>query len=360
MKKICFQISNIELCGGTERVCAEIANGLSGRGYDVTILTLGRSSKSYFALNPQIKVIALRRNFLLYKLRYKKWLTIFLLRLFVRLYNMDIMIDVDTLLSNETLKAIRGTKCKHIAWDHYNYHFCINDKRRTEALDLIKKYSNALVVLTKADKEQYVEKEDMLVSFVSQIYNPLTFEIDKVISHVQKKVLAVGRFAMQKGFDLLLKSWKKVEDRVNDWELHIYGYNGEDTGDVFSTYDSLNLKRVKLHCSTSDIAEKFAESSIFVLSSRFEGLGIVLLEACASSLPIVSYNCPYGPSEIVKDGENGFLVEPENIDKLAESLIILILDEEKRKSMGEKSFEIAKKFSKDEVVDQWVNLIDSL
>ena len=360
MKNICFQISNIEKSGGTERVCLMIANALSQQGYNVHVMSWGRTCQTFFPKSEGVCITAMRTNAVLYRLRYKKWLTCWLIRRFVKRKHIDVMIDVDTVLSNETIPALRGTQCKHVAWDHYNYYFCQQEERRVSALNLIKSNSDAMVVLTKADRLLYVDKEGVEPSKIHQIYNPLTFELDKCMLHLQHKVLAVGRFSSEKGFDLLLQAWKIVESQVSDWTLEIWGDTGNDTGDVYATFERLSLQRASLHPATSDIRTKFESAGIFVLSSRFEGLGIVLLEACAAGLPIVSFDCPNGPNEIVEDGVNGYLVEAENIEKLADAIINMIHDDEGRARMGQNAFEMSQRFSLEKIVNQWQDLIESL
>lgn len=358
--KICFQIFNIELSGGTERVCLMIANELAERGYDVTILSRGRVTETFFPVSDKVKVFAMRRNYILYRLRYKTWLTKFLIKRFVRKHSIDIMIDVDTYVSSETIPAIQSTRCKHVAWDHFNFYFCMNDAKKKSVLELIKKHSSRFVVLSRADEMLYMKNAGIDRNLIRQIYNPLTFEESRCLNHTDNVVLAVGRFSYQKGFDLLLKAWQIVEKRVEDWRLEIWGENKSDTGNVHEVFRQLRLKRASLHPATPNIRNQFANASIFVLSSRFEGLGIVLLEASAASLPMISFDCPNGPSEIIEDGVNGYLVEPENIEALAEAIVRMIQDEDGRKRMGQAAYQTSKRYSLESIVNQWESLLNSI
>jgi len=337
-----------------------LANELCRKGYNIYILSWHRKGLPYFPCDKRITIAAMRKNFILWKLRYKKKLTIWLIRKYIRQHKIDVVIDVDTILSNETIPALKGLKTQLISWDHFNHNFCRQEVRRLNALSLIKRYANAMVVLTKADKEMYIKKEGIKENIIHQIYNPLTFEYKMPLTHYNKKVLAVGRFNPQKGFDILLKAWKIVEQEINDWTLEIWGYDGNDTGNVSQVFSKLNLQKASLHPTHHNIQEKFEDSSIYVLSSRYEGLGIVLLEASACALPLISFDCPNGPNEIIEDGINGYLVEPENTAALAQSIIKMIKDKKKRKRMGLAAYKKSKQFSLTSITKQWINLIENL
>lgn len=156
---------------------------------------------------------------------------------------------------------------------------------------------------------------------------------------------------------MLLKSWLLVEKQVSDWSLEIVcGY-----GD----YQALELEAKAMGCRnvictgpTNDVPSVMAAASIFALSSRFEGFGLVLTEANACSVPAVSYDCPVGPNEIITDGVDGLLVEPENVEQFAEKLLVLIKDDQLREEMGKKAYESSKRFAMDRILQQWVELIE--
>ena len=136
--------------------------------------------------------------------------------------------------------------------------------------------------------------------------------------------MAAGRYAPQKGFDKLINAWSIVVQNHPDWKLYIYG-DGELRDELQQLINRLQLQNsCFLEHTTSDIAAKYAESSIFVLSSVYEGFGMVITEAMSCGLPVVSFACPCGPKDIIQNDINGLLVEPDNIDQLAEKISILI------------------------------------
>lgn len=361
MKKICFFIDDISQCGGTERVCLIIANKLCSLGYNVKILNVINKKPPFFECDSRISLYTLLNNPIERKLKYKKWYKRWKMRHLLLHWGIDVVIDVDTTLSNITIPAVHNTSIKTISWDHYSYYKAKEYQPRMDALELIKQHNVPLVVLSKADWELYINKENVNPKRIIQIYNPLTFESNDYIKHDSKKVISVGRFSHEKGFDLLLKAWSIVETQHPDWVLEIWGDNGLNMSkQLHDLKIQLHLQNVFLNKTTKDVRSKMTDASIYVLSSRFEGLGIVLLEAAAMSLPLVSFNCLNGPREIVKDGKNGFLVEPENIDELANKIMILMEDGELRHKMGLNAFETSKQFKLPAIIKQWIQLIESL
>ena len=175
-------------------------------------------------------------------------------------------------------------------------------------------------MLTNGNKKEW-KLNNLLV-----IPNPLSFypENNQLSTLENKKVLAVGKHSYQKGFDRLIKSWKHVSERYPNWELDIYGTINESMG-LEKLAKSLNLDHsINLYPPEKNIGEKYKEASIYVMSSRYEGFGMVLTEAMAYGVPCVSFDCPFGPSDIISHNKNGMLVENGHIETLSESIIKLI------------------------------------
>lgn len=190
---------------------------------------------------------------------------------------------------------------------------------------------------------------------ISVIPNFITHFPEITSKCTNKQVIAAGRYDPVKGFDMLLQAWKNVFEKHPDWHLDIYGSGNRDEYQQMA--DNMGLHNV-VHCNgpVADIYEKYKESSIFVLSSRNEGFGLVLLEAMASGLPVVSFDCPCGPSDIVRHGKDGFLVENGNIQQLADGLCVLIENPSMRIDFGQKAMVNVRRFSKDNIMKQWISL----
>lgn len=358
-KNICFTIRNIDCGGGTERVGLRLANALAERGYNVWMVSYdAKQGKPFFYCNPRVKLwTILGHGGFERKMRWQFWYGAWKFRRFLKKILIDVVIDIDTFNALWTAPAIRGLNIRWISWDHFNLDYCKGPKRE-KALELVSREADYLVLLSKADKANYLEKTLVPQEKIVQIYNPLSFEVPLPINHLgQKRVTAIGRISFQKGFDLLLQSWLLVEKEVDDWTLEIVCGYGDWNG-LRKEAEDMGCKHVVCSPPTQDIPEKLAETAIFALSSRFEGFGLVITEAMTCSVPTVSYACPQGPAEIIKDGEDGLLVEPENVKQFAEKLLVLINDEGLRAKMGKAAFENSKRFSMDSIIREWIKLIE--
>lgn len=359
MKKICFTIRNIDCGGGTERVCICLANALVEKGYEVYIVDYdSKKHIPFFSCNPQIKLwTILSHGGFERKLRWQFWYSSWKFRRFLKKHCIDVVIDVDTFNALWTAPAVRGLNIKWISWDHFNLSYCKGGKRR-RALELVGREADKLVLLTKADVNDYINNTSVPHCKIKQIYNPLSFEIDEEIDHSgQKRITSIGRISFQKGFDLLLKSWKIVEDSVNDWELEIVcGYGDWEALQAESI--ALGCKNVRCLPPSKNVVDKLKKTAVYALPSRFEGFGLVITEAMSCSVPVVSYNCPQGPKEIICDGEDGFLVEPENYKLFADKLIHLMKDDVMRQKMGKSAYMNSKRFYMKNILPQWIDLIE--
>ena len=210
------------------------------------------------------------------------------------------------------------------------------------------------VVLTDEDRRNWHELDN-----VTTIPNPLNVFPTIESNQSARKVIAAGRYCYQKGFDLLLRAWAIVNEKHKDWHLDIYGA-GKNV-EYKNLVNTLNIcQNVGINPPTDNIYAKYADASIFVFSSRFEGFGMALLEAMATKLAVVSFACPCGPKDIISDGNDGVLVTNEDIQELADKICYLIENEEERKSMAENAKLKAMQYSVDNIMHRWIRLFESL
>lgn len=217
-------------------------------------------------------------------------------------------------------------------------------------MERLGKRFSSFVVLTEGNKNEWQRLDNIIV-----IPNPLPFESSEASTLENKIVICVGKISFQKGQDLLQKAWAGVHQKYPEWELHWYGKEDLDFLDTRNLEHNIHYFRPE-----KDIQKKYLDASIYVMSSRFEGFGMVLIEAMEFGLPCVSFNCDYGPSDIIEDGVDGFLVEKENTEQLAEKLRLLIQDKELRKTMGAKAKDHVKRFNAQRIVEQWDTLFKEL
>jgi glycosyltransferase involved in cell wall biosynthesis len=160
--------------------------------------------------------------------------------------------------------------------------------------------------------------------------------------------------------EYLVDTWTKVNKKHPDWALHMYG-EGEQKHMLLQMIKEAGLERtIIVHQPTPMIMDKYLESSAFLLTSRFEGLPMVLIEALACGLPVVSFDCPWGPADIIRDGEDGFLVEYLNTDMASQRVCQLIENVQLRKNMSAKARINVQRFNRDVVMKQWLDLFGVL
>lgn len=213
-----------------------------------------------------------------------------------------------------------------------------------------------VIILTSEGAKDWPE-----LTNISIIPNPISTPVEgkqtDILSH---NAIAVGRYAPQKGFDMLIPAWSIVAQRHPDWKLHIYG-EGDLKEKFTKLIDELQLNNnCLLHHTVSNIAEKYCMSSIFVLSSRYEGLPLVLGEAMAYGIAPVAFACPCGPRDMITNGKNGLLVENGNIEQLAKQICYLIENENIRIEMGRQAKIRAKDFTMEAISQQWKSLFEEL
>lgn len=376
--KIVYITPALYMAGGVERVLSIKANYFAEQfGYDITIiLTEGKGKPLAYPLSDKIKVVNLDVNF------EELWTCSFVKKVFVYLRKqwqykrklkaelMRIRPDITDSLLRREINFITKIKdgSKKIGELHVNRanyrNFEANESNWLKELfakfwmkNLIAhlKKLDKFVVLTEEDKAAWTELDNVVA-----IHNPVSFKPASVSPLTEKRVIAVGRYVYQKGFDLLLRAWKKVETECPDWRLDIFGDGDRSQYEQLAEELGIDSSRCHLNAPTNQIQKEYINSSVFAVSSRFEGLSMALLEAAACGLPIVSFACPCGPRDLISDGVDGLLVEKENVDALADSLVKVMKSPETRERMGSAILKKTELFRIDYLAEQWRRLFESL
>lgn len=359
--KLLYITNGITGAGGLERVLAIKASLLAENlGYEVHILSLNEEdTEPFFEFSPKIirHSLSVDGNALQYIKMYRNGL-----QHKVKVIQPDVISVCDDGLKGFFIPRILGKKIPCIYERHVSKNISLdllNANQLTKILPTLKgKLMNylsndfdAFVVLTTGNSTEWRMTNNLKV-----IPNPLSFFPVNNALLGEKKVIAVGKQSYQKSYDRLLQIWKQASEGITDWQLHIYGAQAasERLPELASVLGVQNT--VFFHEPDINIEKRYLESSIFVLSSRYEGFGMVIIEAMSCGLPVVSFDCPHGPGDIISNKKNGFLVENGDNDEFATKLKLLMQDENLRRQFGACGKQSVKKYVPEIIVKEWDEL----
>lgn len=374
--KLMYCIRGLSNSGGMERIITQKMNYLSQNyNYNIYVITTDQHDKEkYFYLNEKIKHIDLGINYLddINKNFFKRILIYIQkqkkhekkLKNIINEIKPEILISLGDEDRNFIYK-FKNKNIKIVREHHFNKNYLLQNETRNfiyklkayymyfKDIYLVNKYDE-FIVLTEEDKEKWHNKK------IKSIPNFINNIPEKSSNYENKKIISVGRLEYQKGYDILINVWNIISKKYPNWILEIYG-EGIERESLQNKINKLGLeKSFILKGTVKNIQDKYLESSIYIMSSRFEGMPMVLLESMAYGLPVVSFDCPCGPKDIIKDNEDGFLVKFGNIEQMAEKIEKLILDEEKRKFFGKNARKNIQRYSQDKIMNQWKELFESL
>ncbi len=374
--KIVYLTPALYMAGGVERVLTLKANYFAEHfGYDITIiLTDGKDKPLFYPLSDKVKVLHLDINFeelwscsfikkvfvyLKKQRQYKKLLTAKLMQLrpdiTISLLRREINFLNDIKDGSKKIGELHVNRANYRNFEANETNFLKNIFQKFWMQNLVGhlKKLDRFVVLTHEDRQAWKE-----LANVEVIPDPLSFTPKSISPLTSKRVIAVGRYCYQKGFDLLLQAWAIVEQQCSDWELAIYGTGDRKPYEELAS--ELSLKRCALNGSTQDIEAEYIKSSLFAFSSRFEGFGMVLVEAMSCGVPVVSFDCPCGPKDIIHHSEDGLLVPSGDVHLLAESIITLIKDEDGRKQMSLNAKNNSERYRMNDLASKWKQLFEGV
>lgn len=355
--KICFFVSDFTKIGGIERVTSTLVTQLNNRAdceIEIVSMFKGKSDANY-ELPGNIKTVyLLNRSHGVKPHSIKRIIALFSniksVRRYFRNNKYDLVVGQSFPMS--LILYMSGLQKNLIAVEHvYSGYY---NKAVQSVRDYVYSRIRQVVVLTNADKQFFSNRIGN--RSIEVIPNPVrTVSGEKAKLH-NKKIITVGRLEYQKGYDNLISIFRAIHERHPDWTMDIYG-EGSLRDALQHQIDGAGLSgAVKLCGVTKDIDSKLKESSIFVMSSRFEGFGMVLVEALSRGVPCVSYDCPNGPGDIISTGVNGILVQNQNREELRKALEKLIKDAALRKELGSNGPDSVQCFSENVIADKWYRL----
>jgi glycosyltransferase involved in cell wall biosynthesis len=378
--RLVYFIPSLYNPGGMERVLTEKLNYLSAiEGYELTVITTEQNARiPYFSIDPRVKLLHLDINYnsdfnkgIIARVLSKRKKDIqyrMLLTNFLSVYKADICISLGgkeisilPTLKDESIKILelhfaKSFRAQFISSRNSGVIWKLIGKLRTWQLIQESKKFRKVVALTEHDKSDWQKTN----SNVIQIYNPTPFTVGRDSDLSKLKVLSVGKLDAQKGYDFLIEIWSHVAKKHPTWILEIFG-QGEWDDKLQKQINNSGLQRqVQLKGLSKNVRQEYLNSSIYVMTSRYEGFPMVLLEALACGLPCISFDCKYGPNELIRNGENGFLIPEWEIQLFADKICELISDEELRNTMSLNSLRFAEQFTIDKIMKEWTSLFNNL
>jgi len=370
--KLIYLTTQLYTKGGIERTLVDKANWLVNRGHEVLFVTYEHNNTPFsYPLSPGVCHVDLDCCFFrIFKYPvYKRFFAYARLRkdFCSRLkdvlvgFNPDIVVIAtpnteiflhDIVAISKPIKVIIES---HLAFEHHNLHptafierwvhFLYSPLKAMKSADMV-------ITLTKGDAENWKRLGGVCVKTLP---NPLSFVYSlhtKSYSTITPRIICVGRLNKQKRFDRLINAFSLIAKKYPDWCVDIYG-SGEDEEILRNQINALGLnQRVILHKSTEDIVSQYHNSQFLVLSSDYEGFGLVIIEAMACGLPVVATDCPYGPFDIIADGETGLLCKMD-VQDLANKMEWMMTHEAERKEMAIKAHDSVVRYKQDVVMKEW-------
>ncbi|TDE02277.1 glycosyltransferase family 4 protein [Flavobacterium sandaracinum] len=362
--KLLYVVPNINNEGGVARVLSIKANYLIEKlGYEVHILTQNEGfSPLFYSFNSNIFFhdMVLKGNLLQFFNSFSIGL-----KTKIKTIQPDVIIVCDNGLKAYLIPFILKIKIPLVLEMHSSKFI---EERKLDKSIFTKAVAKATLVFKKIGIQQYdrfvVETSGSIAEWNIKntivIPNPLWFASNKVSALENKKGIAVGRHTYEKGFDRLLQIWKKVVAKHPDWILEVYGKSSGNV-DLKVVAENLNIgNNIVFHEPVQDIEQKYLEASFYLMTSRFEGFGMVLIEAMASGLPCVAYDCPCGPRGIISQGEDGFLIKNGNESDYVKAVETLIENNTVRNEMGTKAKVSSKKYHIDAIMETWNQLFTGI
>ena len=322
--RIVYEIERLSTNGGIERILTAKASYMAEQwGWDIIILVLYKGcEESFFPLSPKVRVECLNIT--------PTYNIVTVPLALYRLNKIILRIKPDIYITFQHIGAVSCLLNTHHTKTIYESHGVKQKMIHPFAINIAERHADAIVALTHSNAANFNHAKKIAIIPNFSTLNPQTFP-----NYYTKAVVSIGRDCWEKDFSRMNRLWMNVAEKNPDWQLQI-------------------------HHNTTDVVKAYTGGSIFIMTSRFEGFPLVLIEAMQCGLPCIAFDCLYGPREIIKDGENGFLIPYDDDSLFIEKLTYLMEHPEVRERMGKAAQRTAAKYNKNQIMNQWKELLTQL
>lgn len=361
MRNICFLLGNVQGNGGIARVVSIIANELcKNDNYRITLISYCPAAEpAGYAYSEKIEFAQLYSERIPMTKAILAGNAVGRLKKTLAEAKADVLIACGALYFPLAVLAAAKSKAKCFCWEHSDPAGTSDHKFQMLSRKIAVKKADKIIVLTKAAREYYDKMLGAGEEKLLQIYNPVSNKAANSAHYdaESKKILSVGRLTYQKNFQLLVEIAETVLAEHSDWMWDICG-EGEDRAELEKMIEGKGLEtRLFLRGQVKDIYQKYREYAFLVMTSRYEGFPMSLIEGAANRLPLVAFDVPTGPAEIISDGENGYLIEADKKELMTGRICALIENAELRKRMSARAYEGSKSFELKGIIKTWEGIL---
>lgn len=364
MTRVCFLLGGFQGNGGIGRVTSILVNQFCQEdNLEIhTISYLQDQRTMLYGINPEV------HSHVLYRVPYSMTKALLIhhalqkVRDILKKNKIDLLIACGALYYPVGIMACKGIKTKCICWEHTNPAISSDYKFQNVCRRYAARRSDYIVVLTKTAEEYYKENLPGCKGKISQIYNPITENASRSAQYASnsKKIISVGRLASPKNFERLITMAAHILPEYLEWTWDIYG-DGELKDSLQKMIEENNLTtQIRLMGQVSDLYDRYANYAFMVMTSRYEGFPMSLIEGAANRLPLISFDIPTGPNEIIVDGVNGFLIDSDSDKDMIRKIRHLIENQALRRSMSNEVYRLTKVFAMERILKQWEMLFKEL
>lgn len=364
MTRVCFLLGGFQGNGGIGRVTSILVNEFcQENSLEIHTISYFQDQRPMlYNINPEVY------SHVLYHIPYSMTKAILVhhavqkVRDILKANRIDLLIACGALYYPLGILACKGTKTKCVCWEHTNPATSSDYKFQSLCRRYAARQSDYIVVLTKAAEEYYKKELPKCKDKITQIYNPIDSNVSRSAQYnsSSKKIISVGRLTSAKNFERLIEIAARILPDYPEWTWDIYG-DGELKDSLQRLIEKKQLNRqVVLMGQVSDLYNRYGDYAFMVMTSRYEGFPMSLIEGAANRLPLISFDIPTGPNEIIMNGLNGYLVDASSDNDMIEKIRQLIENQALRESMSKEICRLADTFAIERILKQWKMLYNEL